>query len=107
LHGGCEAKRGALAVVSAHYNREIVHTFPSEGNQDYQPTLIYPEVDNLDYVGENPGQTVLFQNAKDGYGNTLKPRLISASADLSKVWFIDETTNEFLSFTDNRLEEAM
>ena len=68
-------------------------------NQDYQP-LIYGWVDNL------PRSTIL-QNAEDGYADTIKPRLSSVGADLSKVFFIDETAEKPLSFTDTRLIQAI
>ena len=72
-------------------------TFPVY--QDYQP-LVYGVVDNL------PRATIL-QNAEDGYGDTIKPRLSSAGADLNKVFFIDETIGKPLSFTDTRLIQTI
>jgi len=56
---------------------------------------------------ENPVQgNVIYQTAEDGIADTLKPRLIQAGADCSKIFTItEETTN--LTLTDERLEEAI
>lgn len=50
--------------------------------------------------------TVLYQTAEDGISDTIKPRLTAANADCKKVMFVDENY-EPLSFTDERLEEAI
>lgn len=49
---------------------------------------------------------IIYQTAEDGLSDTVKPRLLAAKADSSKVLVIDET-NEDLSMTDKRLEEAI
>lgn len=49
---------------------------------------------------------VLYQSAEDGLADTIKPRLIAANADVSKVMVIDETDIE-LSMTDHHLEAAI
>lgn len=49
---------------------------------------------------------VLYQSAEDGLADTIKPRLIAANADASRVMVIDETDIE-LSLTDHRLEAAI
>ena len=69
-------------------------------NQDYQAG-VYGELDSLE------PRTVILQNAEDGYGDTIKPRLSSSKADVNRVYFIDETADKPLSFTDARLEQAI
>ncbi len=49
---------------------------------------------------------IIYQTAEDGLGDTVKPRLIEAGADLSKVLVIDESEQE-LSFSDSRIERAI
>ena len=50
--------------------------------------------------------TVIFQTAEDGLGDTIKPRLLQAGADCSRVVVIDESEKE-LSLCDARIEEAI
>ena len=52
-----------------------------------------------------PGK-ILYQTAEDGIGDTIKPRLLAAGADCSKIMCVNESY-EPLSFTDERLEEAI
>ena len=49
---------------------------------------------------------VLYQSAEDGLADTIKPRLMAANADASRVMVIDETNIE-LSMTDHHLEAAI
>ena len=49
---------------------------------------------------------VIYQTAEDGLGDTVKPRLIEAEADLSRVLVIDESKQE-LSLSDVRIENAI
>lgn len=50
--------------------------------------------------------TILYQTAEDGLGDTIKPRLISAGAELSRIQCIDETERS-LSLLDNRIEQGI
>ena len=50
--------------------------------------------------------TVIYQAAEDGLSDTIKPRLIAANADCSKVLVIDER-EQCISMTDGRLEAAI
>ena len=50
--------------------------------------------------------TVIYQTAEDGLADTIKPRLIAANADCTKVLVIDET-EQCVSMTDGRLEAAI
>lgn len=49
---------------------------------------------------------VIYQIAEDGLGDTVKPRLKDAGADLEKVLVIDDT-EEALTLTEQRLEKAI
>lgn len=49
---------------------------------------------------------VIYQTAEDGLGDTIKPRLLAAGADCSKVLVIDDT-DQPLTMADIRLEEAI
>ena len=49
---------------------------------------------------------VIYQTAEDGLGDTIKPRLLSAGADCSRVMVIDDN-NHALTMMDARLEEAI
>lgn len=49
---------------------------------------------------------VIYQTAEDGLGDTIKPRLISAGADCSRVMVIDDN-DQALTMMDARLEEAI
>ena len=48
----------------------------------------------------------IYQTAEDGLGDTIKPRLLAAGADCSKVLVIDDT-DQPLTMADIRLEEAI
>lgn len=50
--------------------------------------------------------SVIYQTAEDGLGDTIKPRLLSAGADCSRVLVIDES-EKALTVEDNRLEAAI
>lgn len=50
--------------------------------------------------------TVLYQTAEDGLADTIKPRLVAAGADCSKVLVIDDT-DRALTMMDSRLEAAL
>ena len=51
--------------------------------------------------------TVIYQGAEDGASDTIKPRLIKAGADCSRIAFIDTENSNALSFGDRRFEEAV
>ena len=50
---------------------------------------------------------VIYQTAEDGLGDTIKPRLIEAGADLEKVLVIDEGDDDPLTLADERIERAI
>ena len=49
---------------------------------------------------------VIYQTAEDGLGDTIKPRLLAAGADCSRVMVIDDN-DQALTMMDVRLEEAI
>ena len=49
---------------------------------------------------------VIYQTAEDGLGDIIKPRLLSAGADCSRVMVIDDN-DQALTMMDARLEEAI
>ena len=57
---------------------------------------------------DNPIQpvNVIYQTAEDGLGDTIKPRLLAAGADCSRVLVIDDREQP-LTMLDVRLEEAI
>lgn len=50
---------------------------------------------------------VIYQTAEDGLGDTVKPRLIEAGADLDRVLVIDDSKDEQLTLSDSRIERAI
>ena len=53
-----------------------------------------------------PPFNAIYQTAEDGLGDTVKPRLIEAEADLDRVLVIDEAKRE-LTLSDERIERAI
>lgn len=49
---------------------------------------------------------IIYQSAEDGMEDTLKPRLVSAGADCSRIAFIDESESG-LTLNDRRIEDAI
>jgi RecA-family ATPase len=49
---------------------------------------------------------VIYQTAEDGLSDTIKPRLLAAGADCTKVIVIDESHKELI-LSDKRIEEAI
>lgn len=49
---------------------------------------------------------ILYQTAEDGLGDTIKPRLLTAGADLNRIICIDEA-GRILSLLDERIEKAV
>jgi RecA-family ATPase len=49
---------------------------------------------------------IIYQTAEDGLADTIKPRLVQAGADCSRILVIDEST-ESLSMQDERIEQEI
>lgn len=87
----------------------IVQGDPGEG----KTTLLLRIISLLTTGGEFPESqechevsNVIYQTAEDGLADTIKPRLLEAKADCSKVMVIDDSEKE-LTMTDERLEQAI
>jgi len=50
--------------------------------------------------------SVIYQSAEDDVEDTIKPRLLSASADCSKIAYIN-SSKEKLTINDPRIEQAI
>ncbi|HJH82867.1 MAG TPA: AAA family ATPase [Clostridiales bacterium] len=57
-------------------------------------------------MAEHEPFNVIYQTAEDGLGDTVKPRLMEADADLDRVLVIDEAKQE-LTLSDERIEKAI
>lgn len=57
-------------------------------------------------IGISAPVNVIYQTAEDGLADTVKPRLVSAGADCSRIKVIDES-KQSLSMDDKRLELAI
>ena len=53
-----------------------------------------------------PSQSVIYQSTEDGIADTVKPRLIEAGADCSRIAFINDS-HEPLTLDDSRIEHAI
>lgn len=58
------------------------------------------------FMQEHEPFNVIYQTAEDGLGDTVKPRLMEAEADLDRVLVIDEAKQE-LTLNDERIERAI
>ena len=69
---------------------------------------VLPVMDGEEEPAEKAGEpvNVIYQTAEDGLGDTIKPRLLTAGADCSKVLVIDDSEQP-LTMLDERLEEAI
>lgn len=69
---------------------------------------VLPEKDGEEKPTEQIGEpvNVIYRTAEDGLGDTIKPRLLSAGADCSKVLVIDDS-DQPLTMLDERLEQAI
>lgn len=62
---------------------------------------------SLPNMGDVEPFNVIYQTAEDGLGDTIKPRLIEAGADLDRVLVIDESGDTPLTLSDDRIEKAI
>lgn len=62
--------------------------------------------DNIQEQSSMSPVNVIYQTAEDGLGDTIKPRLLAAGADCSRVLVIDDS-DQPLTMADARLEEAI
>lgn len=86
----------------------IVQGNPGEGKTTFALRLAAACTTGGTLPGMKPMQPfqVIYQTAEDGLGDTVKPRLIEAAADLDRVLVIDEAKRE-LTLSDERIEKAI
>ena len=86
----------------------IVQGNPGEGKTTFALRLAAACTTGGTLPGMNPLPPfqVIYQTAEDGLGDTVKPRLIEAAADLERVLVIDEAKQE-LTLSDERIEKAI
>lgn len=87
----------------------IVQGDPGEGKTTFilQLAALLTRGDKLPCDEEERAPiSVIYQNAEDGLEDTIKPRLLEAGADCSRIRVIDETITP-LTMSDERLEAAI
>lgn len=84
----------------------IIQGNPGEGKTYFAMMLtaactnrkLFPNMEDIEPFN------VIYQTAEDGMGDTIKPRLVEAGADLSRVMVIDDS-EEVLTLSDDRIEK--
>ena len=86
----------------------IIQGDPGEGKTTLVLQIIARLTKGEAIINEKAKQpiNVIYQTAEDGRGDTIKPRLLSADADCSKVLVIDDKDTP-LTMRDVRLEQAI
>ena len=86
----------------------IIQGNPGEGKTYFAMMLtaactnrkLFPNMEDIEPFN------VIYQTAEDGMGDTIKPRLVEAGADLSRGMVIDDS-EEVLTLSDDRIEKAV
>ena len=86
----------------------IIQGNPGEGKTYFAMMLtaactnrkLFPNMEDIEPFN------VIYQTAEDGMGDTIKPRLVEAGADLSRVMVIDDS-EEALTLSDDQIEKAV
>ena len=86
----------------------IIQGNPGEGKTYFAMMLtaactnrkLFPNMEDIEPFN------VIYQTVEDGMGDTIKPRLVEAGANLSRVMVIDDT-EEALTLSDDRIEKAV
>ena len=86
----------------------IIQGDPGEGKTTLVLQIIARLTKGESIINENanPPINVIYQTAEDGLADTIKPRLLAANADCSKVLVIDDKDMP-LTMRDERLEQAI
>ena len=102
-----EAKQ-ELTLSDERIEKAIVQGNPGEGKTTFALRLAAACTTGgmLPGMKPLPPFQVIYQTAEDGLGDTVKPRLIEAEADLDRVLVIDEAKRE-LTLSDERIEKAI
>mgnify|MGYP000134531927 CR=1 FL=1 len=98
----------ALEAVSAFGKLSVLQGNPGEGKTYFAMHLaaactngkLLPNMERMEPFN------VIYQTAEDGLGDTVKPRLIEAGADLDRVLVIDDSDVQ-LTLSDERIEKAI
>lgn len=86
----------------------IIQGNPGEGKTYFAMHLAAACTNRIPLPGMEPMEPfcVIYQTAEDGLGDTVKPRLLEAGADLTRVLTINDTENQ-LTLRDQRIESAI
>ena len=97
-----------MGAVYPFWKVTIVQGNPGEGKTTFALRLAAACTTGGTLPGMKPLPPfqVIYQTAEDGLGDTVKPRLIEAEADLDRVLVIDEAKRE-LTLSDERIEKAI
>ena len=114
-HGSSRGRENRLAALSVYtiwkgYNRT---GDPGEGMTTVVLQIIAKLTKGEAILSDTTAEetkgepiNVIYQTAEDGLGDTIKPRLLAAGADCSRVMVIDDQ-DQPLTMVDSRLEEAI
>ena len=95
--------------------KKVIETLPAEQEEvitKYCDAIFSSGAETEEFFYRFPNMediepfNVIYQTAEDGMGDTIKPRLVEAGADLSRVMVIDDT-EEALTLSDDRIEKAV
>lgn len=86
----------------------IIQGDPGEGKTTFALQVISRLTIGKDVFTDKDNEpvNVIYQTAEDGLGDTIKPRLLAAGADCSRVLVIDDTDTP-LTMLDERIEKAI
>lgn len=104
----CESVEWLLYPFIPYGKITIIQGDPGEGKTTLVLQIIARLTKGESIIDEKakPPVSVIYQTAEDGLGDTIKPRLVAANADCSKVLVIDDKDTP-LTMLDMRLEKAI
>ena len=104
----CESVEWLLYPFIPYGKITIIQGDPGEGKTTLVLQIIARLTKGESIIDEDAKQpiNVIYQTAEDGLGDTIKPRLVAADADCSKVLVIDDKDAP-LTMLDVRLEKAI
>ncbi len=104
----CESVEWLLYPFIPYGKITIIQGDPGEGKTTLVLQIIARLTKGESIIDEEakPPVNVIYQTAEDGLGDTIKPRLVAANADCSKVLVIDDKDTP-LTMLDMRLEKAI
>ena len=98
----------AMGAVYPVWKVTIVQGNPGEGKTTFALRLAAACTNRkpFPHMAVHEPFNVIYQTAEDGLGDTIKPRLMEAEADLDRILVIDES-KQGLSLSDERIEKAI